>query len=105
LSYGITAVVGTFTDGCAVYAVICARNFGEVIMADDFNYEITQKYGVLSTSKSGWTLELNSVSWNGRSPKFDIRSWSPDHEKMGKGITLSTEDLAALKTLLNGMQL
>ena len=74
-------------------------------MADDFNYEITQKYGVLSTLKSGWTLELNSVSWNGRSPKFDIRSWSPDHEKMGKGITLSTEDLAALKTLLNGMQL
>ena len=74
-------------------------------MADDYNYEITQKYGVLSTSKSAWTLELNSVSWNGRSPKFDIRSWSPDHEKMGKGITLSTEDLAALKTLLNGMQL
>ncbi len=69
-------------------------------MADEFSYEITQKYGVLSTSKSGWTLELNAVSWNGRQPKFDIRSWSPGHEKMGKGITLTTEEVGALKTLL-----
>jgi len=76
----------------------------EIIMAEEFNYEITEKYGVLSSSKSGWTMELNSVAWNGRSPKFDLRSWSPDHEKMGKGITLTTEELAALKTLLNEMQ-
>ena len=74
-------------------------------MADEFTHEITQKFGVLSTSKSGWTLELNAVSWNGRSPKFDLRSWSPDHEKMGKGITLTEAELAVLKTLLNGMQL
>ncbi len=70
-------------------------------MADEFSYQITEKHGVLSTSKSGWTLELNSVSWNGRSPKFDIRSWSPDHEKMGKGITMTTEDITALKAILN----
>ena len=50
-------------------------------MADEFSYEITQKHGILSTSKSGWTMELNSVAWNGRSPKYDLRSWSPDHEK------------------------
>ena len=48
-------------------------------MADDFTHEITQKFGVLSTSKSGWTLELNAVSWNGRSPKFDLRSLSLIH--------------------------
>ena len=72
-------------------------------MADDFNYEITQKYGVLSTSKSGWTLELNSVSWNGRSPKFDIRSWSPDHEKMGKGVTLSADEAKALYDVLKNI--
>ncbi len=69
-------------------------------MADEFSYEITEKYGVLSTAKSGWTLELNAVSWNGRPSKFDIRSWSPDHEKMGKGVTLTAEDMAALKALL-----
>lgn len=74
-------------------------------MAEEFSYEITQKHGVLSTSKGGWTLELNSVAWNGRSPKFDIRSWSPDHEKMGKGITLTAEEIIALKDLLNNLQL
>ena len=74
-------------------------------MADEFSYEITQKYGVLSTSKSGWTMELNSVAWNGRSPKYDLRSWSPDHEKMGKGVTLTTEEVTALKALLDCMQL
>ena len=74
-------------------------------MADEFSYEITQKYGGLSTSKSGWTMELNSVAWNGRSPKYDLRSWSPDHEKMGKGVTLTTEEVTALKALLDSMQL
>ena len=74
-------------------------------MADECSYEITQKYGVLSTSKSGWTMELNSVAWNGRSPKYDLRSWSPDHEKMGKGVTLTTEEVTALKALLDSMQL
>ena len=77
----------------------------EVGMADEFSYEITQKYGVLSTSKSGWTMELNSVAWNGRSPKYDLRSWSPDHEKMGKGVTLTTEEVTALKALLDSIQL
>ena len=74
-------------------------------MADEFSYEITQKHGILSTSKSGWTMELNSVAWNGRSPKYALRSWSPDHEKMGKGVTLTTEELTSLKALLNSMQL
>ena len=74
-------------------------------MADEFSYEITQKYGVLSTSKSGWAMELNSVAWNGRSPKYYPRSLSPDHEKMGKGVTLTTEEVTALKALLDSMQL
>ena len=74
-------------------------------MADEFSYEITQEYGVLSTSKSGWTMELNSVAWNGRSPKYDLRSRSPDHEKMGKGVTLTAEELSVLKVLLNDIQL
>ena len=74
-------------------------------MADEFSYEITQKHGMLSTSKGGWTMELNSVAWNGRSPKYDLRSWAPDHEKMGKGVTLTAEELTALKAVLNNMQL
>lgn len=71
----------------------------------DFNYEIIEEIGVLSTSSSGWTRELNLISWNGRPPKFDIRDWSPDHEKMGKGLTFTNEELQALKELLSDVEL
>lgn len=70
-------------------------------MADDFSFQITEQLKVISTSKSGWTLELNKVSWGGRPAKYDLRSWAPDHQKMGKGITLTDEELEALKTALN----
>ena len=66
----------------------------------EFKYEITQELGVLSESKSGWTRELNLISWNGAEPKFDIRDWSPDHEKMSKGISLSAEEIEKLKKIL-----
>lgn len=70
-------------------------------MADDFSFEIKENLGVLSENKkTGWTTELNLVSWGGRDPKFDIRSWSPDHEKMGKGVTLTADDLKNLKSIL-----
>lgn len=67
----------------------------------DFQYEIVEELGVLSTSAKGWTKELNKVSWNGGTPKYDIRDWAPEHEKMGKGVTLNDEEFAALKELLN----
>ncbi|MGN0359531.1 MAG: YdbC family protein [Hominisplanchenecus sp.] len=66
----------------------------------EFKYEITQELGILSESKSGWTRELNLISWNGADPKFDIRDWSPDHEKMGKGISLNADEVDKLKTIL-----
>lgn len=67
----------------------------------DFKYEIVEKLGVLSTSSKGWTKELNKISLNGGTPKYDIRDWAPEHEKMGKGVTLNDEEFAALKKLLN----
>ncbi len=73
-------------------------------MADDFSFEIKEKLGVLSTSKSGWNLELNKVSWGGRPAKYDIRSWAPDHEKMGKGITLNDDEIKSLKEILSEIQ-
>ncbi|MBQ1949347.1 MAG: YdbC family protein [Treponema sp.] len=72
-------------------------------MADDFSFEITEKIAVLSTSKTGWTLELNKVSWGGRPAKYDLRSWAPEHQKMGKGVTLTDEELKTLKATLNGL--
>lgn len=59
-----------------------------------------QELGVLSESAKGWTKELNLISWNGGAPKYDIRDWAPEHEKMGKGVTLSEEEAKKLAELL-----
>ena len=67
----------------------------------ELTYESTKSIGVLSENAKGWTKELNMVSWNGREPKYDLREWSPDHSRMGKGITLTEEDIENLKALLN----
>lgn len=66
----------------------------------EIKYEIIEKLGILSESTKGWTKELNLISWNGGTPKYDIRDWSPNHEKMGKGITLTDEEAKKLKELL-----
>ncbi len=71
----------------------------------DIKFEIKEKIGVLSESAKGWTKELNLVSWNGREAKYDLREWNPNHEKMGKGVTLSAEELKILKKLLDLMEL
>jgi hypothetical protein len=68
----------------------------------EIKYEIVKKIGTLSKSASGWAKEINLISWNDRDPKYDIREWAPDGVKMGKGVTLSKEELLALKNLLNG---
>ena len=70
----------------------------------EFTYEITEEFGVLSENARGWTKELNKVSWNGGKPKVDIRDWAPEHERMGKGVTLNEEEAAELKELLNGIK-
>jgi hypothetical protein len=67
----------------------------------EIKYEIVEKIAVLSESSKGWTKELNLISWNDREPKYDIREWSPDGSKMGKGVTLSDEEVAILKKALN----
>jgi hypothetical protein len=71
----------------------------------EIRYEIVQKLGVLSTSASGWSKELNLISWNDREPKFDIRDWSGDGLKMGKGVTLTLGELIALRDVLNSLAL
>ena len=71
----------------------------------EIKYEIIKNIGVLSKSGSGWTKELNLISWNDRDAKYDLRDWSPDREKMGKGVTLSKEELSALQELLNTIEM
>lgn len=70
-------------------------------MAKDIKFEIIKHIGVLSESGKGWKKELNLVSWNDGAPKYDLRDWDPDHQKMGKGVTLTKDEIKALKTLLD----
>ena len=72
-------------------------------MAQEFSYEIIEEIAVLSENNKGWRKELNLVSWNGRPPKFDLRDWAPEHEKMGKGLTLTNEEFEALQTAIANM--
>lgn len=65
-------------------------------------FEIVEHIGVLSENNKGWKKELNLISWNEREPKYDIRDWDEEHEKMGKGVTLSKGEIDKLKELLLG---
>lgn len=71
----------------------------------DIKFEITDELAILSHSAKGWTKEVNMVSWNDREPKVDIREWSPEHERMGKGVTLNKEEAKILRDVLNKMEL
>ena len=71
----------------------------------EIKYEIVKKIGVVSKAGSGWAKELNLISWNDREAKYDLRDWSADGSKMGKGVTLTREELVALRDLLNGLEL
>lgn len=66
----------------------------------DIRYEIVEGLGVLSESAKGWQKELNLISWNGAEPKYDLRDWAPNHEKMGKGVTLNEEEVKTLYKIL-----
>ncbi len=68
----------------------------------EFTFEIVETIGVLSETAKGWTKELNLISWNGREPKYDIREWAPEREKMGKGVTLTNDEAKAVAELLKG---
>ena len=70
----------------------------------DFNYEIVEHIGVISEGSKGWQKELNRVSWNNNEPKYDIRDWAPDHEKMGKGITLNADEMHTLFCMMSDMK-
>jgi len=71
----------------------------------NIKYEIQQSFGVISEGVKGWKKELNLISWNNRDPKYDLRDWDELHEKMGKGLTLSKDELIKLRDLLNSMEL
>ena len=71
----------------------------------EFYFELIQQFGELSKNEKGWTRDLTFIRWNGKSPKYDLRDWAPDRLKMGRGISMTTEEVIQLRGLLNGMDL
>lgn len=68
----------------------------------NFKYEITERIAILSESGK-WTKELNMVSWNNRPPKYDLRSWNHGEGKIGRGITLTFEEIKNLKEVFDAI--
>ncbi|MHC1747214.1 MAG: YdbC family protein [Cellulosilyticaceae bacterium] len=71
----------------------------------EIKYEIVKHIAVLAENSKGWQKELNFIAWNDKEPKYDIREWAPEHEKMGKGVTLSKDEVEKLKDALNELAL
>lgn len=71
----------------------------------EIKYEIVKHLAVLSEGSKGWQKELNLISWNDKEPKYDIREWAPEHAKMGKGVTISKEEMLQLRDTLAHMDL
>ncbi len=71
----------------------------------EIKYNVVENIGIVSEGTNGWNKELNLISWNDREPVFDIRTWSPDHTKMGKGVTVSKEEAKILRDFFNKLDL
>lgn len=71
----------------------------------DIKFEIQEMIGIVSEGSKGWKKEVNFISWNDKEPKYDLREWAPEHDKMGKGMTLSKDEIIALRDILNNMNL
>ena len=77
--------------------------FRPIVGEIGITYNVEKKEGVISTMSNGWKKELNKVAWNDGEAKFEIRSWSKDHQRMGKGISFTEEELVTLANILAKM--
>ena len=74
-------------------------------MEKEFTYKVIREIAVLSEKTNGWSKQLNLISWNDGEPKYDIRDWGPNREKMGKGVTLTPAELMSLSEALEEIEL
>lgn len=72
-------------------------------MSEEKNYEVVENIADITTKEGKWNLKLKKISWHGRDPKYDLRPWSPDEDKMGKGLTLTQEEFECLKEYFKGL--
>ena len=64
--------------------------------SERISYKVIANVGILAQYPTGWSKEVNIVSWNEGPAKLDIRDWSEDHEKMSRGITLNADEVQRL---------
>lgn len=71
----------------------------------DVDYQILKNLVTFPAEGNGvFHKELNLISWRGRMPKYDLRSWTDDRSAMTKGITLTEEQMKEVAaTALKGM--
>jgi len=81
------------------------RNTNQNGSGESISFTVVKHIGVLSTSNNGWSKEVNLVTWNGGKPKYDIRDWSPDHEKMTKGLRITAYEAKQLRAILDKLDL
>ena len=71
----------------------------------EITFEIVEHLGVFGKDTKGWTRELNKVAWNGGPAKFDVRNWDETHQKMGRGVTMTQQEMTEFKGLLKDLSL
>ena len=74
----------------------------------EFSWNVVTALGNFSETRNNYTKEVNLISWNGRQPVYDIRGFRIDNDGIKhplKGISMSKEDLIALRDLLNKVDL
>ena len=64
--------------------------------------EVIKKIALISGTETGFRKELNFISWNGKEPKIDLRTWSPEGIAL-KGLTLTEDEAKELCKALNNM--
>ena len=62
----------------------------------EFEFKIVERISTISNKNDSWPLELNLVSFNGEPPKYDIRRWDKSHTRMGRGASLTLDELRKL---------
>ena len=73
----------------------------------DSNMDIKSHVGSIGTNSKMNSLDLNVISWFRKQPKFDLRYWDSENKPDSKSgsLTLTLEQMKALKSLLNGVDL
>lgn len=67
----------------------------------EHKFTIYKHIADLSAPNNGRIKELNYIAWDDREPVYDIRTWTKDHSRYGKGVTLTQNEMETLRAVLS----